>query len=140
MTKSHAPGVTWRLTWTICSTSPSTVTSEKDHGENKGRPEPQACTPQTGLHLFIFSDLKNICLDLLVMIKAHDKERKTGMQRLKPKRKRTTRNLDWSPRDPRGLRLLPQGPHPPHTSWFTANPMLTATVGNLQRKTEWLTL
>lgn len=41
---------------------------------------------------------------------------------------------------PRGSGPLAGGTHPPCTSWFTANPMLTATVGNLQRKTEWFTL
>lgn len=60
---------------------------QKDQSRNTGRP--QAYIPKTGLNLFTFSDLKNAYLDLLVMIKAHDKERKTGVHRLKPQRTKT---------------------------------------------------
>lgn len=55
---------------------------------------------------------------------------------MKPNRKMTKQNLE--PWGPEGVwRPLTLGPHLLRTSWFTANPMLTATVGNLQRKTEW---
>lgn len=55
----------------LLRTSPSTAMSEKKHGGNKGWPQsPKPAHPQTDLHLFTFSDLKNTCLDLLVMIQA----------------------------------------------------------------------
>lgn len=76
-------------------TSPSTVASQKDHGRNKGWPwSPKPTHPKTGLHVFTFSDLKNTYLDLLIMIKTHDKERKIKVQRLNPKRKMTKGNLN----------------------------------------------
>lgn len=98
MTRSHAPGVRGRLTWTICSELPlpcfSSSITERPRWEQGsattgvGWPwSPKPAHPKTSFHLFTFLDLKNTCLNLLVMIKAHDKDGKTGVLEWNPKRK-----------------------------------------------------
>ena len=98
MTRSHAPGVRGRLTWTICSELPfpcfSSSITERPWWEQGsattgvGWPwSPKPAHPKASFHLFTFLDLKNTCLNLLVMIKAHDKDGKTGVLGWNPKRK-----------------------------------------------------
>lgn len=76
MTRSHAPGVRWRLTGNICPERPLHAASLNGHrgGGLAGAPNPH--TPNWFAFVY-FLGFENTCLDLLIMMKAEDKERKT---------------------------------------------------------------